>query len=193
MNVYHYIRGVAAPSAGNVGQAYIDTIIDPLRTRQPTTILRSKVEIQNLGDPFDFATITTSAKPGTRVGEPLTSFAAGTVQLNRVRTDMRNGSKRFVCGVETDVNGNIWEAAFLTLMQALADLLVTPIELTSAPGVAQGHLVVLKRFCTTSPSPPCLGVYRLPNTDTEIDNNNYQPTTATFVTKARSQVSRKVL
>lgn len=193
LNVYHYIRGVASPTAQKVGDAFIETVIQPLKALQQVGLTRSVVEVENLGDPFDFATIDTSAEDGTRGGVNVSTFVAATIQLNRTRIDIKNGMKRFFVGTETDITGNFWDALFLTDLQALADVLVAPLVWTPDGPTSQGHLVVLKRFCTVLPSPPCTGTYRLPNTDLEIDNNNYQPITATARNTIRSQVSRKRL
>ncbi len=193
LNVYHYIRGVGVPSALTVGTAYIETVLPLLTPIQSATVSRTVVEVENLGDPFDFATIDTSGSPGTLAGAALTTLAAATIQLNRTRNDIKNGMKRFYVGAEASVLTNFWEAAFLTSLQLLADKLVVPIEVAASPGVSQGHLVILKRFCTVLPSPPCTGVYRLPNTDMEVDDFNYQPISATARATVRSQVSRKRL
>jgi len=193
LNVYHYIRGVAPPTALQVGQAFIDTVLPDLITLQVLALNRTFLEVENLGDPFDFATIDTSAQGGSRINTPISTLQAATIQLNRTRTDIKNGMKRFYVGAESDITINNWDGAFLTGLQVVADKLVVPIELASSPGISQGHLVVLKRFCTVLPSPPCTGVYRLPNTDAEIDGNNYQPITATARATVRSQVSRKRL
>lgn len=193
LNVYHYIRGVGAPTAQKVGDAFIETIFPILTPIQSATVTRSVIEVENLDDPFDFATIDTSGNPGTLAGAALTTINAATIQLNRTRNDIKNGMKRFYVGTEASLLTNFWEAAFLVSLQALADKLVVPIELAASPGVSQGHLVILKRFCTILPSPPCTGVYRLPNTDAEADGNNYQPISATARNTIRSQVSRKRL
>ncbi len=193
LNVYHYENLGSGGPAVNIGQAFIDTVLPVLRPLQPASLQRTFLEVQNLGSPFDFATIDTSGLPGTRAGSSLATFVAATIQLNRTRTDIKNGMKRFSCGVEADIGANQWEAAFLTSLTGLADILVVPLELSGSPGISRAQLVVLKRFCTTAPSPPCAGVYRLPNTDAEIDGNNYVPISATRRAKVRSHVSRKEL
>jgi len=193
LNVYHYIRGVAPPSAANIGQAYIDTVLPLLIPIQTVSVTRSVVEVENFFDPSDFATIDTSGQGGTLTGIAVATSLAATIQLNRTRNDIRNGMKRFYVGNELSVTTNFWDTPFVTSLQALADVLVTPLELTGVPGVSQGQLVVLKRFCTVLPSPPCTGVYRLPDTDAEIDGFNYQPSSATARLTVRTQVSRKRL
>ncbi len=193
LNVYHYRNlGTGGPAA-NIAQAFLDTVMPTLQTIQSVSVARTFIEVQNLGSPFDFATVDTSAFPGLQPGVSLATFNAPTIQLNRTRTDIKNGMKRFIAGVETDIAGNNWETAFLAELQAFADILVDPLELSGSPGIARAELVILKRFCTVLPSPPCTGVYRLPDTDAEIDGNNYAPVSATARSKVRSQVSRKAL
>lgn len=193
LNVYHVRNLGSGGPAANVAQAFIDSVLPTLVPLQPAAVARSVIEVQNLGSPFDFATVNSSAFPGTRAGGSLSTFSAGAIQFNRTRTDIKNGMKRFDVGVEADIVTNIWGAPFLTLLQALADVVVTDWELAASPGIPRVEYVVLKRFCTTTPSPPCAGTYRLPNTDAEVDANFYAPVTATAHDTVRSQVSRKRL
>lgn len=193
LNVYHYRVLEAGGPATTIAQAFIDTVFPLLLPLQIAGLTRSFIEVQNLGDPFDFATLTTTAFPGTGTGMTLTSLIAATIQLNRTRTDIKNGMKRFAVGNEASIAGNEWTASFLTDLQAFADVLVQPLELAGFPGIARAAQVVLKRFCKTLPSPPCLSSYVLPRTDTEIDENFYAPLTATARATVRSQVSRKRL
>lgn len=193
LNVYHVRNLGSGGPAANVAQALIDWVFPKLRLLQQTVLTRSFIEVQNLGSPFDFATVDSSAFPGLDVDAPLQTFLAATIQFNRTRTDIKNGMKRFFVGDEGQITANFWTAGFLALLQDLADQIVDPWELAGTPGVKRVEFVVLKRWCTTSPSPPCAGGYRLPNTSTEADDNHYAPLTATARSTARSQVSRKRL
>lgn len=192
LNVYHVRNLGAGGPAANVAQAYIDWVLPVLIPLQYVALSRTFIEVQNLGSAFDFATVDSSAFPGTRAAIALPTSNAATIQFNRTRTDIKNGMKRFAVGGETDVTVNFWEAAFVTSIQALGDKIVDPWELAATPGIDRVEFVVLKRFCTTTPSPPCVGGYRLPDA-AEIDTNWYAPLTATARTTVRSQVSRKRL
>lgn len=193
LNIYHYKKVDPGATATVMGTAFIESILPTLVLQQVVGITRTVLEVENLGSPFDFAAIDTSGSPGAAVGAPLSSFEAASIQLNRTRNDMKNGAKRLAAGTEGSKNGNDWAAPFITAMQVIADLLVTPIVLDATPLVDRGELVVLKRFCTVQPPPSPCPSYRLPDTDLEIDANHYVPVTATMSAVARSQVSRKRL
>lgn len=104
---------------------------------------------------------------------------------------MKNGQKRWVAGLEADIAVNDWSAGFLASMDTLGTALVGDWERAAIPGVKVCEYVILKRVCTTTPSPPCAGTYRLPENDAELVL--YHP--ISFVSRAtvRSQVSRKTL
>lgn len=193
LNVYHVRNLGTGGPAGNVAQAFMDWVLPVMRPLQTLNLGRSFVEVENLGSPFDFATVDSSAFSGTRANQALTTLQAATIQFNRTRTDMKNGMKRLYAGSEVDMLVNFWDALFIAELQGLGDKIVDQWELTATPGVKRVEFVVLKRFCTVLPSPPCTGVYRLPDTDVEIDANFYRPLTATVRDTIRSQVSRKRL
>ncbi len=193
LNVYHVRNLGAGGPAANVAQTLIEWIYPVLRLIQASSLSRTFIEVENLGSAFDFATVDTSAFPGLDINQKLSTLTAATIQFNRTRNDIKNGQKRFAVGAEDNVNGNAWDSAFLTQLQDLGDKLVDQWELDATPGVKRLELVILKRFCKTVPSPPCLSSYELPSTDALIDANFYRPLTATPRATVRSQVSRKQL
>ncbi len=193
LNVYHVKNLGSGGPAANVAQAFIDWVLPVLRPLQDSAVTRSFIEVENLGSPFDFATVDSSSQGGSRAGIGLPTLNAPTIQFNRTRNDMKNGMKRLNAGAESDVNTNFWEAPFLAELQAYGDKVVDPWELSGTPGIDRVEFVILKRFCTVLPSPPCTGQYRLPNTDSEVDNNHYAPQSATARSTVRSQISRKRL
>jgi len=162
------------------------------RGMQDDNLLRTTVEVQNLGDPTDFASIDSSAFGGTSSGEHFVGFTAAAIQFNRTRTDMKNGQKRFLMGEETDASNGTWDAAFLAQMVLVGDTIVDPWVTAAAPLVDVCNFAVLKRFCVVPLQDPCLK-YRLPITDDEIDNNHYVPISFITRNRQRSQVSRKRL
>lgn len=193
LNVYHLKRILAGADANQVGQAFINSILeDELLALQDASIARTTIEVRNLGTATDFISIDSSSLPGSRVGVRFANFNAASIQLNRTRTDMKNGQKRFLVGTEADAGDGNWEAAFITNLGTLATALITPWETSAAPGVDVASLVVLKRFCVVPLQDPCLK-YRLPETSVEIDANHYVPTVTVVRSRQRSQVSRKVL
>jgi hypothetical protein len=159
---------------------------------QDALVLRSTLEIQNLGDPTDFASLDSSAFQGTGAGEHVPLFVSASIQFNRTRTDMRNGQKRFVVGSEGDMLQGIWDAPFQAELAALGASVIAPWRTAAAPGVDVCNFVILKRFCVVEDEDPCRA-YRLPDSDTEIDGFHYVPSAIVVRANARSQVSRKAL
>ncbi len=191
LNVYHVKRILVGATATKVGQSFIDSVIVPLLL--PMQVLntdRTSLDIKNLGDVTDFVSLDTTALVGLRTGESLSNFNAVGIQLNRTRSDIRNGQKRYFAGREADKTGNVWDLTFKALIDALAAGLIEAWEEDSAPGVDVCELVVLKRFCVVPDQEPCLK-YRLPETDAEIDGFHYVPQTTLQDNLVTSQVSRK--
>ncbi len=193
LNVYHLKRILGGATATQVGQAFIDTILTTgFLSLQDSNLTRTTVEVENLGDETDFASLDSSAKIGTDTGDHPAIFNAATIQFNRTRIDMKNGQKRYLMGAEGDAVDGVWDAAFLTTFGAVAATIVSKWEEAASPGVDVCEFVILKRFCVVSGQDPCLA-YRLPNTNAEIDDKHYVPLTTTQRARIRSQVSRKKL
>lgn len=191
LNAYQVERAGGAFAALDVVTAFIDSLGTLIRTIQHNTVTHDIVTARSLDEPTDFASAVMSPNVGILTGNQLANFAALTIQFNRRRTDMNNGSKRFAAGDETVAAGNQWVSAFLTSAQTLADRLVQPWETLAAPGIDVCSLVIIQRICTTSPSPPCAGSYRLPKSSDPL--KMYTPVTALVRDTIRSQVSRKRL
>ncbi len=191
LQVYHCQRSDPTATALTIAQAYADRIIPLLLPLQDPLISHTVVEVQNLGDPLDFATLVPSPNVGTRAGEAITSFVSMAIQFNRKRTDMKNGQKRYAAGVETDINHNFWLSAFVTSFETVRDTVLAAWFRDATPAIAECNYVVIKRICSTSPSPPCIGGYRLPVDDAELVF--YNPTDGIVRNTVRSQVSRKRL
>lgn len=189
-NVYHCKRILAGANANDVGQAFIKTILqDELLALQPALLTRSSIDVRNLGDPFDFISIDSSTLPGSRVGQFLPAFNAAAIQFNRLRTDMRNGNKRWCAGGEGDQVDGTWTVAFQSLLSDLGDAMVSKWEQVAAPGIDVCEYTILKRFCVVPAQDPCVE-YRLPDTSAEVDANHYVPTNFVVRPLVRSQVSR---
>ncbi len=191
LNAYQVERTSGAFAALDIAVAFIDSLGSLIRDIQHIGVTHDIVQVRSLSDPTDFATAVMSPNTGVLAGTQLTNFSAATIQYNRRRTDMNNGQKRYAAGDESQAAGNQWIAGFLTTIQILADRTVQAWEKAAAPGVSVCTLVIIQRICTTSPSPPCVGGYRLPlSTDPLVF---YTPTTALVRDTIRSQVSRKRL
>jgi hypothetical protein len=193
LNVYHVKRILVGATAGPVGQAFIDSVLDGgLDAMQPNGVSRTTLEIENLGDPTDFASIGVTGYPGQLTAQPLPSFNTATIQFNRTRTDMKNGMKRFFVGTEEEQDAGDWVPGMITSLNTLALSIITPWEDDSSPGIEVCEFVILKRWCVVPEQSPCLK-YRLPDDDDEIDDFHYVPVSYVSQPRVRSQVSRKVL
>lgn len=193
LNIYHAKRIDGGANAATVAEAFRDTILDGvLDLIQPEGLTRTTIEVENLETVTDFAVLNSSAFPGQIVASDLPSFSAAAIQFNRTRTDMKNGMKRFLAGTESEGEDGAWVAGMLTLMDDVGDALVSDWEYDANPGVPWVNFVILKRWCVDPEEDPCT-VYRLPENDTEVDNNHYVPLTFISRSRVRSQVSRKVL
>lgn len=193
LNIYHLKRIQAGATAQTVADAFTNSILTgQFLMRQDSNLTRTTVEVRNLGTPTDFHVLDSSAFVGTDVGDHPAIFNAATIQLNRTRTDMKNGQKRYVMGNDDDGADGSWDAVFLAHLATVAGTLIAPWVTLAAPAVDVCSLVVLKRFCVVEGQDPCLK-YRLPKDSAEIDADHYVPISTTVRTRIRSQVSRKVL
>lgn len=190
-NVYHVVRASPTFTAENMVQAYRDSILSVMLPLQTTGLKHNVLSARSLDDPLDFYSIAPVPGDGTLVGLQLSSYISATIQFNRLRTDMKNGQKRFFVGSESELAANFWVGAFLVDVAALGDAITTTWEEAAAPGVDVCNYGILKRVCIIQPPPvPCPG-YRLPENDAELIF--YIPTTAVARPTVRSQVSRKQL
>lgn len=193
LNVYHCKRILAGATAEDVANAFIETVLTTtFRSLQDDQLDRSVVEVENLDDPLDFASVDSSSKGGTDTGDHPAIFNAAAIQFNRTRIDMKNGQKRFLMGNDADAIDGVWQAAFISNLGDVAATIIDNWETAAAPGVDVCNFVILKRFCVVPGQSPCQQ-YRLPDTDAEADDNHYVPTSTTQRSRIRSQVSRKRL
>lgn len=191
LNVYMVQREDSSATALSIAQAYDDQILSPLLPLQDIAVTHEKIEVENVVDATDFATVVPSPNGGTRVGEATPGFQAFSIQFNRLRTDMKNGQKRFMVGIETDYHADFWLSGFVTSMETIRDAILDTWVRDATPTIPECNFVVIKRICSTTPSPPCAGSYRLPVDDAELVF--YQPTSGIARDTVRSQVSRKRL
>jgi hypothetical protein len=191
INVYHLEKQNPAFQASEIFDAFQDSVVPSLLTVQHQSIVHSEVTVRNLADPLDFFTGVLSPDEGLITGVALTSFTAATIQFNRLRTDMKNGMKRFAAGSEATALTNFWTAGFVVDLTTLGSAVVLPWERLPFPGVEVCKFGIIKRVCTTQPPPTPCPKYRLPETDEELVF--YIPLTFVVRDTIRSQVSRKRL
>lgn len=193
LNVWHVKRILAGATAQTIVDAFTFSILTTnFLSMQDNNLARTTIECQNLGDPTDFVNFDSTAFGGTDTGDRFVNFISATIQFNRTRNDMKNGQKRLVMGRDADAADGVWVAPMLTQMDLVKDTVLAPWVTLAAPLVDVCNYVVLKRFCVDPLEDPCQ-VYRLPNSDAEVDANHYVPLTGISRPRQRSQVSRKVL
>ncbi len=191
LNVYHVQKLNPSFDANEVALAYSNTILQPVLAMQTGNVTHPTITVRSLDNPLDFAGLSPSPNVGTLGGVGLSSFSAATIQFTRLRTDMKNGQKRWIAGSESNIVRNLWDATLLALLDAVGAACVTAWETAFDPGIPVCTFGILKRICTSTPSPPCVKGYRLPESDAELVF--YTPSTFTSRDRVRSQVSRKRL
>ena len=191
LNVYHVQKLSPAFGANDVLSAYIDTVVPQVLAVQPISLSHDSFSARSLSEPTDFAASTISPNIGTLSGVALSTFTAATIQFNRLRTDMKNGQKRWVAGTEAQVVTNIWSAALQAALVTLGQSIISQWEDDSNPGVPVCTFGILKRICTVQPPPVPCPSYRLPESDAEL--LFYTPSSFNVRDTVRSQVSRKRL
>lgn len=191
LNVYQVERVDIGQDAQQIFNAFEVSVLPFIVSAQPNTVTHTSVEVRSLDNPFDFFNSTPVGNVGLRVGESFSQFYAATLQFNRTRTDMKNGQKRFVAGIEGDSVAGAWDGAFVTLLGLLGGVIVAPWQVGAPPGVDVCRFGVLKRICVGTPPPVPCTKYRLPIDDAELEF--YLPTTFIVRSQVRSQVSRKQL
>jgi len=143
INVYYFVSsGVPAAVTGSFALAdafgAIDTagLFPPekpfqlIRDFQSVGVVNEEVMVENLYDPVDFYTRPFPSVVTGAVGEDTASpFLAYGLQSNRVRTDIRRGSKRYAGVTEGGLAGSGTVASgTLASVQALGDALSVPLE-----------------------------------------------------------------
>lgn len=190
LNIYQAERANSGEDAQTVADSYANDILPVIRLLQPDSVANIDLDVKNLDNPTDFHVQSLSSAAGLRSGLELASFNAAEIRFPRLRTDMRNGFKRFVGLLETDVANQDIQAPALALIQDIADAIVADWT-SSIDSHVVAHYVIIKRVCTVivPEGDPCPS-YRLPETDGELVF--YQPIEGAALTSTRTQVSRRV-
>jgi len=190
LNVYQVERANAGETAGAISDAFQNSILPTLRLWQHTSIVNNELVILNLGDALDFGSFPLSSAAGLKAGSVASDFNAGSVKFNRLRSDMKNGFKRFAGVTEGEIAVNDLTAPAVILLDNIGTVMVAN-WLASADSHIVCNFVIIKRVCTTTPAEgdPC-PQYRLPIIGDPLIF--YTPTSGVGLASVRSQVSRRV-
>lgn len=149
VNIYHYMQGALGGDAAELADEFDDDVITTMLPVQHTGVVHEGVEVINLDDVADFATLNVN-RAGTNAGiAPMPSFVSWSFRLDRATRSVRNGGKRIVGVCEESTSGNSPIAAIEPTLAALAaDFAKTLVHGTSG---AEFIPVIVRRNSATLP------------------------------------------
>lgn len=149
VNVYHYRQTTAPGDAGDLANEFDNDVITTMLPVQHSGVVHNGVEVINLDNLTDFATLNVN-RAGTNAGiAPMPSFVSWSFKLDRSGRDLRNGGKRIVGVCEESTSGNAPIAAIEPTLDALAqDFAKTLTDLASG---GSWEPVIVRRNHPTKP------------------------------------------
>jgi hypothetical protein len=169
-----------------------DTLLKVIQDIQHAEVQFNEIEARNLYDVSDFYTLpfVGDVHGGTASGNGMSPVLAYGFRSNRVRTDIRRGTKRLVGVNDNFVGaGGVLQAGAFTPMQNIADALTavlnpdnTDSKGTYTPSVLHYHMYT---------SPPARKAYRPFDTEGAQLANVAIGVTWDWIDTVRSQVSRQ--
>lgn len=121
LNVFHYLHSVGDDDKqSECATAFDADILPDIAVIQSDGVVYDDVIARNLTGNLADVTLTPTQANGDQAGLDMSCFIAIPFRYNRITKDTRNGSKRFVGLTEEDALTTGFEAAFVTLLQALA-------------------------------------------------------------------------
>lgn len=151
---YYRCLTMVAPNAQLLGAAFDQDVLSALAGWQTNSVLYTSLEIINLADDTDFATLdpTTSGGSVNPAGNYSTLWDALGFTIYRGSRNFRNGHKRLPGYNEAfvDAAGNITDAPYAGLVNAFAAALFNPI----ADATDQFQLMIPRRTLQVNPNPP---------------------------------------
>lgn len=134
LNVWHYeiVSITGSCTAALVGAEFIADKLPSIINIQSSFVVHQYMEVINLNDPLDFATVNPTALQGTgvRTGEALPQFVAASFIMRRASRASRNGWKRFVGVAEGDQANGIPTGSYLTVLNGSAGVFSTSLLAT---------------------------------------------------------------
>jgi len=182
-NAMGFVFGGATPPA--------DTIMEWLWANLTNNFVFDEVQVRDVYSVTDFYTIPFAAGiAGQAAGEGLPPFAAYGFRSNRIRSDIRRGTRRFA-GVNESIvgDGGILTAPGVTLVNELATLMSDTLVVTADPVDHEFAPAVLSKEEYVAPSGR--PAYRYYGTESEQLDHAAVGVTWEPYTSIRSQVSRQ--
>lgn len=124
-NVFGYRHDTGSSTAAALGSVFDASVLNALRDMQATSCNYNTIEVINLDEPTDFATVIPTITNGTDVGDGLPAFVCTAFLIARQSRLVRNGWKRFTGVTEPMVDGQNLASAYQTKANALAGQLTT--------------------------------------------------------------------
>lgn len=118
-NVFYFQADTAGGSANDIANLFDSDLATAIATVQNIAVMWDLVEVVNLTDLADFASIGMSV-PGARSGECTPPFNAWAFQYVRPTRAVRHGWKRFAGVTEGDSANGLSGTAMLTVLNTLA-------------------------------------------------------------------------
>lgn len=162
LNVYFYwgANGPGSMSAESLAVVFQATFGMHIANIQPTNITHTVIDVEEVTTIDNFYVAPSVMPPGALVGSFLANFVAASIRLIRSTKETRGGWKRYVAGVEEDITGNAWSAAFMANLDILAANL--PNTLSIAGGVVYPVIVRQTRNPVTGELlPPDQWIYNI--------------------------------
>ncbi len=129
LNTFWYLNSLGSDDEQDkAATAFDEDILPILKLIQDDSLTYTSIRVVNVtGTLADFV-LTPTTGGGTVVGAPVNTFTAAGIRLNRTTKETRNGQKRFAGMTEENMGNQTWIAAYVTLLEDLAAVLVADIS-----------------------------------------------------------------
>lgn len=141
-NVFHFQRGLTG-DAIDLQETFEAVILPDIQAVVTEDTIFNRIYCINMDDDADFIDVAIN-EPGLRTGAPLPYFCTWTFRYFRPTLDVANGRKAFGSIAEVDVADGLPVAGLVTLLNALAITLQTPLSGANGfyqPCIAKTHLI----------------------------------------------------
>lgn len=125
LNRFWYENTLGLDDLQDICAAAFDLDVLPgLSLIQSDTLSYVSITCKNVtGSLADFVRVPVTTV-GTLTGQPIATFNAAGYSLIRTTKETRNGSKRFAGQTEIEASGQIWSAAFFTVLAGFSGVLL---------------------------------------------------------------------
>lgn len=132
-NTFHYLETLERDDQqANAADALDEDIIPGMSLVQATGLTYTEIRAENLTGTLADAIKVPTTTAGTTLGTRQQSYVAAGFKRARTTKETRNGSMRIGGLTEDDTTANLYEAAYITLLNTLAVTLGTQIGVVGA-------------------------------------------------------------